>query len=97
MRLVPLVEIISQAMNAGTASKRVQNEYRRLVENLGSELGALIHASYSELAQAGGEQLALAVLRARAGEVDVEPGYDGVYGSVRVFPTDNGPATAGPG
>jgi len=87
MRLVPLAEIISQTMGAGTASKRVQNEYRRLVGELGSELRALSQAASSELAQAGGEQLARAILRARAGEVAVEPGYDGVYGSVRVVPS----------
>ena len=92
MRLVPLAEIIAQVMNVGTAGKRVQNEYRRLVAELGSELRALSQAPYTELAQAGGEQLALAVLRARAGEVEVEPGYDGVYGSVRVFPSDNRPS-----
>lgn len=92
MRLVPLAEIISQAMNVGTASKRVQNEYRRLVPELGSELRVLSQVPYSELAQAGGEQLARAVLRARSGEVEVEPGFDGVYGRVNVFPSENGRA-----
>lgn len=90
MRLVPLAEIISQTMNVGTASKRVQTEYRRLVGELGSELRTLSQAPYDELAQVCGERLARAVLRARSGEVEVEPGYDGVYGSVRVFPWNDG-------
>ena len=85
IRLVPLQEIISQTVRSGTASKRVQNAYQQLVGELGSELVILIKSSYSELQQAGGEQLAQAVLRARAGEVQVEPGYDGVYGRVDVL------------
>ena len=97
MRLVPPVEIISQATGVGTASKRVQNEYRRLVGELGSELRALSQAPYGELARAGGERLALGVLHARSGEVEVEPGYDGVYGRVNVFPSEIRPATGGPG
>ena len=85
VRLLPLQEIISQTVKSGVASKRVQKEYHRLVAELGSELDILIRSSSCDLARAGGEQLARAVLRARAGEVQVEPGYDGVYGSVDVL------------
>lgn len=88
MRLVPLVEIISQTLKVGTASKRVQTEYRRVVGEIGSEFKALIQASYGDLTRVGGESLAQAVIRARAGEVYLEPGYDGVFGSVRVVPAD---------
>lgn len=86
MRLIPLAEIISQTAKVGTTSKRVQNEYHRLVGELGSEFKVLIQASYEDLSRVGGEPLAKAVIAAREGDVTVEPGYDGVYGSVDVMP-----------
>ena len=86
MRLVPLVEIISQTLSSRTTSKRVQNEYFRLVDELGSEFRILVQTSSGDLADVGGEDLAQAVMMVRAGRVRVDPGYDGVYGSVSLSP-----------
>ena len=33
-----------------------------------------------------GERIAEGIARMRAGDVAVEPGYDGVYGTVRIWP-----------
>ena len=50
-----------------------------------------LHVEISRVLQAEpvgshGERLARAILKARAGDVQVDPGYDGVYGKVRVLP-----------
>ena len=86
MRLVPLVEIISQTLSFKTTSKRVQNEYFRLVDELGSEFRILVQTPFGDLSHVGGEDLAQAVMMVRAGRVRVDPGYDGVYGSVSLSP-----------
>jgi len=85
MRLLPLQEIMAQAMGLGLGSKRLQAEYHRIVSQTGGELRALTQAPEDELAAAAGEGLAGLVMRARRGLVVVEPGYDGVYGKVKVM------------
>lgn len=83
-RLVPLPEIISAVRKVGVNSRTVQREYAALAAALDSELNALLHASPSDLTAAAGPQLAAAILRARAGHIDITPGYDGQYGAVRI-------------
>ncbi len=87
-RLAPLQEIIAGTMNVGVNARRVVREYNRLTDHFGSELATLLYTSERDLIPAAGESLARAVLAARSGEVYVEPGYDGVYGSVKLMTDD---------
>lgn len=83
-RLVPLPEIISAVRNVGVNSRAVQREYAAITDALDSELNALLHAAPGDLTTAAGDKLADAILRARAGHIDITPGYDGQYGAVRI-------------
>ena len=87
LRLVPLEEILSDALGVGRRSKRVSGVYHKLCAELGSELDVLIRASRRELLDLAGEHVAQAILRARAGQVAIEPGFDGQYGKVKVWDT----------
>ena len=89
IRLVPLLTIIGQAHGHGLASKRAQAECRRVVQELGSELNVLLHASHDDLLKVAGERLAQGIWRARLGHVQTEPGYDGLYGRVSVWPEED--------
>ena len=84
--LLPLAEIIAETWGRGQATKGVQREYRRITGELGSEIQALIWTKADDLITVAGEKLAEAVLRARAGDVQVDPGYDGLYGKIRIWP-----------
>ena len=95
MRLTPLPGIMAQCMGVGEGSKKLQAEYRRIVSQVGGEIRALTQATLEELAIAGGKNLAQMVLRARNGEVSVVPGYDGVYGQVRVMTDEEARAARG--
>ncbi len=86
IRLVPLREIIAETLGQGPATKRVEAEYRRISQELGNELQVLISVTSTDLKQVAGERLAEAVMKARIGDVRVDPGYDGVFGKVRVWP-----------
>jgi PHP family Zn ribbon phosphoesterase len=46
----------------------------------------LTSAAAADLKQVAGERLAQAVLKARLGDVRIDPGYDGIYGKVQVWP-----------
>jgi uncharacterized protein (TIGR00375 family) len=82
MRLIPLQEIIAEVFGQSPNTKRVQEEYQRIVSEMGSELQVLAESKSAELEPVTGEQLAEAILMARAGKVSVEPGYDGVFGKI---------------
>ncbi len=83
--LVPLEEIIAESLGLGTASKKVKEEYENLIGGLGSEFKILLEASRQDLESASLPEIAEGIMRIREGRVFVEPGYDGVYGKIRIF------------
>ena len=86
--LVGLQQIVAESVGRGVNTKGVQGRYMRLVEELGSELHILTAAAIGDVAAVGGERVAEGVARVRKGDIVIEPGYDGVYGRVRVWPDD---------
>jgi uncharacterized protein (TIGR00375 family) len=82
IRLVPLQEIIAVVLGQSPNTKRVQAEYRRITDELGSELQVLIEAQPARLEKVAGERLARAILQVRTEDIYVEPGYDGVFGKI---------------
>ena len=95
MRLVPLAELLGEALGVGPRTKVVQRVHRRLCEELGSELEVLARANEFDLVHVAGELVAEAILKVRSGQVTVEPGYDGKYGTVRVNSTGQGVVAEG--
>ena len=83
--LVPLPEVISEIRGVGEKSKKVQQAYEDLVNKVGSELYVLEHAPVEEVRNAGAPLVAEAVQRMREGRVICEAGYDGEYGTIRLF------------
>lgn len=83
--MVPLDEIIAESFGVGTSSKRVKEEYKSLVEKLGSEFSILIDAGKSELEKATRPEVVEGIMRVREGKLHIEPGYDGEYGKVKIF------------
>ena len=88
--LIPLRELTAELLGTGAASKKTETAYYRLIEKGGSEFSILLNMDRSGLEQLkipglSGEMLARAIMKMRAGEVFVSPGYDGEYGSIRVF------------
>jgi len=84
-RLIPLSQVVSEVLGVGEASKRVQEIYQRLISKLGPELAILIDCPLSGIEKVGGSALALAIQKMRAGQVNIEPGYDGVYGQISIL------------
>lgn len=83
--MVPLDEIIASAFGVGTASKRVKEEYRALIEKMGSEFSILIDASRADLECCASPEIVEGIMRVREGRLHIEPGYDGEYGHVKIF------------
>jgi DNA helicase-2/ATP-dependent DNA helicase PcrA len=83
--IIPLLEIIAQVMQVGVTSNKVVSTYLDLLNKLGNEYHVLVEAELSHIRQADSDLLAEAIGRMRAGQVTILPGYDGEFGTVRVF------------
>lgn len=83
--LVPLPEIVSEIRGVGPKSKTVHAEVASLVAQLGPELTVLCDTPLDDIARTGSPLLAEAIGRLRRGEVIRRAGYDGEYGTVRLF------------
>jgi DNA helicase II / ATP-dependent DNA helicase PcrA len=91
--LVPLKELLGEILGVGPHSKRVEAAYGAMLRDGRSELGLLLREEPEEAALrarglAPSELVAEALRRLRQGKVSVEPGYDGEYGKVRLFSSD---------
>lgn len=83
--LVPLAEIIAQALEVGVETAAVENEWKRLIGAGGTELTILMDLTEEELARFTPPQILEGIRRMRAGQIAITPGYDGVYGKVSLF------------
>ncbi|MDH4100952.1 MAG: endonuclease Q family protein, partial [Nitrospirota bacterium] len=83
---VPLTEIISEVLDVGESSKAVAKEYAKLLATFGNEFAILLEIPLADISKGGFPLIADAIGKMRKGEVEVDPGYDGVFGRVRVKP-----------
>ncbi len=84
--LVPLEEIIAEALGVGVGTQAVERAYRSLIHHCGTEFGVLLEASEELLRKATAvSKIVEGILHVRQGDVAMEPGYDGEYGKVHIF------------
>jgi hypothetical protein len=83
--LIPLEEIIAEALGQTSGTKEVLREYQKLIQEFGNEFEILINVQESDLKSATLPEIAEGIIRARNGNVHIEPGYDGIFGKVRIF------------
>ncbi|MEO0094114.1 MAG: endonuclease Q family protein [candidate division WOR-3 bacterium] len=89
--LVPLEEIIAEALGVGRDTAAVRLKYENLVKNLGGEFTVLLSAPIEAIKQYSDERIALGVAKMRQGEITVIPGYDGVFGTIKIFSEETQP------
>ncbi|MDX6341122.1 MAG: hypothetical protein QOH87_1260, partial [Trebonia sp.] len=85
---VPLPEILGEIAGVGPKSKSVTAQVSAMVDRFGAELGILGDVPLDDLAAGAPSIVAEAIARLRRGEVRREAGYDGVYGTIRLFGPD---------
>ncbi|MEE4113077.1 MAG: UvrD-helicase domain-containing protein, partial [Desulfobacteraceae bacterium] len=83
--LVPLPEVLSELLQVGAATKTVARAYTLALESLGNELHILRDVTPEQLDRTGIPLLGEAIRRMRAGELDIQAGYDGDYGRIQIF------------
>jgi uncharacterized protein (TIGR00375 family) len=83
--LIPLEEIIADALGQGVGTVEVEKEYKNLIEKFENEFNVLLNVPRSDLEAVTLPEIAEGIIRTREGKVFIEPGYDGVYGKIKIF------------
>lgn len=87
--LVPLFEILSEALHSGVSTSTVITMYDSLVIRFGSEHEVLFRAELDLIKEVGGARVADGIMRVRNRNIKIVPGYDGEYGKVRIWNEEN--------
>lgn len=84
--IIPLPEILAELHGTkSTTSVKVVADYERAYRMLGDEFSILRNVPIEQINDAGFPALALAIERMRRRDVVLDPGFDGVFGVIRVF------------
>ena len=94
--MVPLDEIIAESFGIASAtSKKVQEEFKNIVAEFGNEIAVLFDVSRLDLETKIKPEIVEGIMRVREGRLRIEPGYDGLYGKVKIFSAEGGSASGG--
>ena len=83
--LVPLREIIADSLTIGKTSKSVLQQYDQMIKPGKSEFNILFNLSIEEIERISSPRIAEGIAKVRKGDLKIEPGYDGVFGTVKVY------------
>jgi uncharacterized protein (TIGR00375 family) len=83
-RLIQLKTIISDSLGVGSKTRTVQDVYSKLTTYFGNEFRILLDLPEKDLLTLTEEKIARAIIRIRKGNVEIRPGYDGVYGQILI-------------
>jgi uncharacterized protein (TIGR00375 family) len=82
--LIPLLDLIGGALKVGTGTKKAQGLYFQMLERIGNEFHILREAPVELVEEVSGAALARGIGKMRLGEVEIDPGYDGKFGTVSI-------------
>lgn len=83
--LVPLNQIIAEVFGVAKTSQKVEIEYKKIVTALGGEIRVLTKADLEEIRKIAGSKAAEGIFKVRKGDLVIDPGFDGVYGVVKIW------------
>jgi uncharacterized protein (TIGR00375 family) len=83
-KIIPLKEIIALSTGYGVDSEFCENEYKKMIQKGENELNILLNLSFEELTKIAPYNIAIAIKNMREGKVKILPGYDGMYGEIKI-------------
>ena len=85
--LVPLLEIIAESLHSTVSSQKVMAVYDRLINSFSNEFEILLKTNLTDLKRITTDRVVEGVKRVRSGDIVIDPGYDGVFGKVKIWKT----------
>lgn len=85
VKIVPLLEIVAQALYSTVASQKTKNIYDNLCAKLGNEMNILLNTAVGEISKHSDDRIGEGIEKVRNGNIVIKPGYDGEYGIVRIW------------
>ncbi len=89
VKLVPLVEILSECLSVMPGSLKVLAKFDEMVEKFNSEIEILLKTKTSDIEKDFGERIASGISRVRKQNIEVSPGFDGEFGKVKIWNPQN--------
>lgn len=89
--LVQLDQVIAESLGVRTASKKVLEEYQKLISAIGNELDILLETPLEKVASFTLSKIVDGIKRVREGKICINPGFDGEFGTVTVFNSEDEP------
>ena len=86
--LVPLPEVIGACTGHSSASTKVQIEYHNMLAKLGPEFEILRKVPIEDIRKTSGYLISEGIRRLREQQVERIPGFDGEYGTIKLFEPD---------
>ena len=85
VEVIPLHELIAAFYGIkALSSKKVEEVYSILIKNFGNEYNVLLNVLFDKLKMVIDENLARIIILNRENKIKINPGYDGVYGTLKL-------------
>lgn len=84
IKILPLSEVIAAVAGKDVYAAEVQERYWRIMKMFHNELDILLKEPEDRLFEACGEDVSRTVIMNRENKIEIEPGYDGVYGKPKL-------------
>ena len=83
--VIPLKEILSDVLDVGKHSKKVDAFYQQMIKGGKNEFNILLNLEIADIESISTPEIAEAVRRVRKDKVKLIPGFDGQYGKIEIF------------
>ena len=85
VKIVPLQEIIAESIGSPVTSVKVKALFDTLTKTLADEFTLLLKTPLDEITKLAGEKVAQGIAKVRQAKIVIKPGYDGVFGVVKIW------------
>lgn len=83
--IIPLPEVLGEIEGVGPNTKTVLRKFQKVISTFGNEFDLIHQVPVEDIHKGDGPVLAEAIRRIRKNEVIRNPGFDGVFGKIKVF------------
>jgi len=78
--LIPLSELIAGVIKSAVSTKKVWQEYNKLINVFGNEMNILLDVNEAELKKVTNDKIANIIIKNRDQKIPFKAGFDGIYG-----------------